>query len=96
MVKKKKADNIDAERKTIRKDLNELIAVTKRVGLPGFTARQMADWLYKKEIQSIEEMTNLSKKARELLAADYEIWSLRTCQVSLKVQTAQKNTCIKY
>ena len=55
------------------KTLNELIAVSKRVGLPGFTARQMADWLYKKEIQSIEEMTNLSKKTRELLSADYEI-----------------------
>jgi 23S rRNA (adenine2503-C2)-methyltransferase len=55
------------------KTLNELIAVAKRVGLPGFTARQLADWLYQKEIQSIEEMTNLSKKARELLAVDYEI-----------------------
>ena len=55
------------------KTLNELIAVAKRVGLPGFTARQMADWLYKKEIVSIEEMTNLSKKTREQLSADYEI-----------------------
>jgi 23S rRNA (adenine2503-C2)-methyltransferase len=55
------------------KTLNELIAVSKRVGLPGFTARQMADWLYKKEIQSTEEMTNLSKKTREQLSADYEI-----------------------
>jgi len=55
------------------KTLNELIAVAKRVGLPGFTARQIADWLYKKEIQSIEEMTNLSKKTRELLSADYEM-----------------------
>jgi 23S rRNA (adenine2503-C2)-methyltransferase len=54
------------------KTLNELIAVTKRVGLPGFTARQLADWLYKKEVQSIEEMTNLSKKARELLEVEYE------------------------
>jgi len=55
------------------KTLNDLIAVTKRVGLPGFTARQMADWLYKKEIMSIEEMTNLSKKTREQLSADYEV-----------------------
>jgi len=54
------------------KTLNELIAVTKRLGLPGFTARQLADWLYKKEIESIGEMTNLSKKARELLDAEYE------------------------
>jgi 23S rRNA (adenine2503-C2)-methyltransferase len=55
------------------KTLNELIAVTKCNGLPGFAAKQIADWLYKKEIQSIEEMTNLSKKTRELLAKDYEI-----------------------
>src|SRR5450756_860700 len=55
------------------KTLNELIAVTKRVSLPGFAAKQIADWLYKKEIQSIDEMTNLSKKTRELLSNDYEI-----------------------
>jgi 23S rRNA (adenine2503-C2)-methyltransferase len=55
------------------KTLNELITVTKQVGLPGFAARQISDWLYKKEIQSIEEMTNLSKKARELLSSKYKI-----------------------
>jgi len=55
------------------KTLNDLIAVTKRIGLPGFTAKQIADWLYKKEIFSINEMTNLSKKTRELLDTDYEI-----------------------
>jgi 23S rRNA (adenine2503-C2)-methyltransferase len=55
------------------KTLNELIAVSKRIGLPGFAARQMADWLYKKETSSIDQMTNLSKKMRETLSADYEI-----------------------
>ena len=51
--------------KLFGKTLNELIAVTKRVGLPGFAAKQIADWLYKKEISSLEDMTNLSKKIRE-------------------------------
>jgi 23S rRNA (adenine2503-C2)-methyltransferase len=55
------------------KTLNELIAVAKRIGLPGFAAKQIADWLYKKEIKSIDEMTNLSKKMRDILSADYEI-----------------------
>ena len=55
------------------KTLNELIAVTKRIGLPGFAAKQIADWLYKKEINSIGEMTNLSKKMRDLLILEYEI-----------------------
>ena len=53
------------------KTLNELIAITKRIALPGFAAKQITDWLYKKDIRSIEEMTNLSKRARELLSAEY-------------------------
>lgn len=55
------------------KTINELIMVTKRIGLPGFAAKQLTDWLYKKEIQSIDEMSNLSKKTRELLNIDYEV-----------------------
>jgi 23S rRNA (adenine2503-C2)-methyltransferase len=58
--------------KLFGKTLNELIAVTRRVGLPGFAAKQIADWLYKKEISSVDEMTNLSKKARDILSADFE------------------------
>jgi 23S rRNA (adenine2503-C2)-methyltransferase len=54
------------------KTLNELIAVTKSLGLPGFTAKQLSDWLYNKEIQTIEEMTNLSKKTRDLLSSGFE------------------------
>lgn len=55
------------------KTLNELIAVTKRLGMPGFAARQIADWLYRKEIGLIGEMTNLSIRMRELLSKEYEI-----------------------
>jgi 23S rRNA (adenine2503-C2)-methyltransferase len=50
----------------------ELQGISKALGLPEFTARQIADWLYKKEVSSIGEMTNLSKNARELLAEKYE------------------------
>jgi 23S rRNA (adenine2503-C2)-methyltransferase len=53
------------------KTLGELLEVTKRLKLPAFAAKQIADWLYKKEIDSIEGMTNLSIKARELLSRDY-------------------------
>jgi 23S rRNA (adenine2503-C2)-methyltransferase len=53
------------------KTLSELIAVSKRIRLPGFAAKQVSDWLYKKEIDAIEGMTNLSKKSRELLSLNY-------------------------
>jgi len=49
------------------KTLNELKVVCKEHGLPSFTAKQIADWMYKKDINSIDEMTNLSKKARAVL-----------------------------
>lgn len=49
------------------KTLNELQDLLATYKLPKFTAKQIADWLYNKDISSIDEMTNLSKKARELL-----------------------------
>jgi 23S rRNA (adenine2503-C2)-methyltransferase len=60
-----------SKEKLYGKTLGELITVSKNLKLPAFAAKQIADWLYKKEIDSIEGMTNLSKKARELLSEDY-------------------------
>ena len=54
------------------KTLTELQKIIEREGLPKFTSKQIADWLYKKNISSIDEMTNLSKKTRELLNELYE------------------------
>jgi len=51
--------------------LPELQNIVLDLGLPKFTAAQITDWLYKKDISSIEEMSNLSKKARTLLAEKY-------------------------
>ena len=55
------------------KTLNELETIVKSFGLPGFTARQISDWLYKKQAGTIDDMTNLSKKARTLLAENFEM-----------------------
>ena len=57
--------------KLFGKTLSELSVVVKDLGLPSFTAKQIADWLYKKHISSIDEMTNLSKVAREKLNENY-------------------------
>lgn len=53
--------------------LTELQALVKNLGMPGFTAKQIASWLYDKQITSIDEMTNLSLKQRELLKEEYEL-----------------------
>ncbi len=52
--------------------LNQLSQVVKDEGLPAFAAKQLASWLYQKEISSISEMTNLSLKVRERLSDKYE------------------------
>lgn len=47
--------------------LTELQALVKRLGMPSFTAKQIASWLYEKRVGTIDEMTNLSLKHRSLL-----------------------------
>jgi 23S rRNA (adenine2503-C2)-methyltransferase len=55
------------------KTLDELKDVVSELQLPAFTSKQIADWLYKKNITDINEMSNLSKKARQLLGEKYEV-----------------------
>jgi 23S rRNA (adenine2503-C2)-methyltransferase len=51
----------------------ELLEITDELGLPRFTASQLADWIYKKQVSDISEMSNLSKNAREMLSKEYDI-----------------------
>ena len=55
------------------KTFNELSEVTLQLGLPKFTARQIADWLYKKRVKTIAEMTNISLENRQKLETEFEI-----------------------
>ena len=59
--------------KLIGKNLDELKKLVADEGLPGFTAKQIAQWLYVKKVRSIDEMTNLSKAARAKLSEKYEV-----------------------
>lgn len=54
-------------------NLAELKAVAVEAGLPAFAGKQLADWLYKHRVKTIDEMTNLSKAGRQRLAEAYEV-----------------------
>lgn len=56
--------------------LEELKAVVTALGMPAFTAKQVAQWLYQKHVRSIDEMTNLSKANREKLQVAYAVGGL--------------------
>ncbi len=72
------------------KSLDELTAISKELGLPSFTGKQIAEWLYKKEIGGFEEMTNLSKKARELLSSSYSLGLQNPVDVQESVDGTKK------
>lgn len=62
----------------------ELKGIVSELGMPAFTAKQIAQWLYEKHAKSIDEMTNLSKQNRLRLAENYEVGALEPidCQRS--------------
>ena len=57
----------------VGKTLEELQAVAAACGMPRFAARQLAQWIYVRRVNSIDEMTNISKAHRKLLAESYDV-----------------------
>jgi 23S rRNA (adenine2503-C2)-methyltransferase len=53
------------------KTVEELKQIVGDLGMPKFTAHQVSDWLYKKRVSSIDEMTNLSLLHRNRLKESY-------------------------
>jgi 23S rRNA (adenine2503-C2)-methyltransferase len=70
--------------------LEELKTVSQNLGLPSFTGGQLAEWLYKKEISSFDEMTNLSLKARVLLNENYDTGIIPPIDVQESVDGTRK------
>ncbi|MCF0160729.1 MAG: 23S rRNA (adenine(2503)-C(2))-methyltransferase RlmN, partial [Bacteroidaceae bacterium] len=55
------------------KNLDELKQIVSRLGMPAYTAGQIASWIYGRKVRSIDEMTNLSVKNRLLLSEGHEV-----------------------
>jgi 23S rRNA (adenine2503-C2)-methyltransferase len=72
------------------KTLDQLQDLVKELNLPRFTAKQLADWLYKKNVTSITEMSNLSKSTQSLLAENYDIGLTPHSSVSTSADGTKK------
>lgn len=70
--------------------LDELKEVVASLSMPAFSAKQICGWIYGKKVRSIEEMTNISLKFRNLLSEKYEIGcslpveTMRSCDGTVK------------
>lgn len=69
---------------------SELQQIVTGLGLPAYTATQIAEWLYKKKVSSLAEMSNLSKKTRELLAEHYELGLTPFSKVQTSIDGTKK------
>ena len=61
------------------------------LGMPKFTAKQIAQWVYQKNVHDFESMTNISKHHRELLAENCSVGT----SVPVETQTSADGT-VKY
>ncbi len=81
----------DGKKILLGMSLGELKTVVKELGMPQFTAGQIAKWLYQQHAGSIDEMTNISKANRQRLAEHFVVGTMEPidCQRS-------KDGTIKY
>ena len=82
---------MNAKRKLIREQtVEELAEYLKSNNFPSFRAKQIMDWLWKKNVGSFEEMKNIGKNLQEFLNSNFII-----DKVSLKDQQISKDKTIK-
>ncbi len=74
----------DMREQLLGKTPDELKEIALKVGLPAFTGKQIAQWMYGRKVRSIDEMTNISKIGRERLKEEYSfgVTLPSACQVS--------------
>jgi len=85
-----KPQNIIMKEVLFGKTLDQLKELVKLNGLPGYTAKQITEWLYQKNISSFEEMTNLSKKVRAILNEQYDIGLTPYSSISTSLDGTKK------
>ena len=68
----------------------ELKNIALQEGLPGFAGKQIAQWLYGKRASSLDQMTNLSKAAREKLGEKYDTGIVSPVDVQTSVDGTRK------
>lgn len=72
------------------KTFDQLVLLVKEYDLPGYSARQISDWLYIKNISFIGEMSNLSKKTRQILEDHFMMGVQNPSSVSVSADGTKK------
>ena len=64
---------MEQEKYLLGLSLAEIGNQVEMLNLPKFTAKQIADWIYVKRVRTIDEMTNISVRNRDILKKKFEV-----------------------
>ncbi|MDR2816464.1 MAG: 23S rRNA (adenine(2503)-C(2))-methyltransferase RlmN [Proteiniphilum sp.] len=70
--------------------LAEITESVAELGLPKFTGKQIAGWVYVKRVKRIDEMTNISLKNREILSEKFDIGRSEPLDIQTSADGARK------
>ncbi len=69
---------------------HELTGWCVRQGQPAYRGRQIYEWLWKKQVRNLDEMTNIPKDLRARLCEDFSLRPLREIQTSRSADGSEK------
>lgn len=72
------------------KTLTELTAIVVESGMPQFSAKQIAHWLYKKHAVNISEMSNISLNFRNVLSQKYTVGLEKPVKTQVSIDGTKK------
>ena len=82
--------NMNPKEPLFGKTLTQLEEVRSLLGLPSYTPKQIARWLYQAHLREIQAMTDLSKEVRRILDERYTIGTALPLHVSTSLDGTRK------
>lgn len=71
-------------------NIAEITEALQALDLPKFTAKQIADWVYVKRVKSIDEMSNISVRNRDILKKRYSVGRTEPQNIQTSIDGTQK------
>lgn len=66
-------ETTDARKPLLGMTLDEMRELAREMNMPAFVGKQLCEWVYQKRVASIDDMTNISKRNRELLSERFTV-----------------------
>ena len=89
MVEKEILPSLKAIRNLTLEELRQEMLLRKE---PGFRAKQVYEWIWKKSVRSFDQMVNIPKETRSWLADNYSLQCVETAEFQISVDRTIKSS----